>query len=490
LSGYLPDFSGRLYHLFSRPRGNGATTHTLVTAMFGKSLPSPVTRAAARFAHANRGNVAAMFAIALVPMIGIVGAAVDYSRAVAARSAMQAALDTTALMVSKDAQADPSMTAAQATAAAQKYFNALYKDGSASNVVINATYTPNTGKGASVAVTANGSVATDFMRMAGFTDIGIGTSSTTKWGSARLRIAMALDVTGSMASYDKLGKMKIAAKKLVDTLKASAKTADDVYLSIIPFNVMVNVGTDNKNANWLDWDTSYGSCSRSSYTTKSDCLKNGRTWTDRNLSRWQGCVTDRTQNYDTTNDAPTTNNADTLYLAESYSSCPASLLSMKSVFNSTETDSSNDTNTIKGKINSLTAVGNTNQSIGMQIAWMMLGSSLFPAPAKDPNYQYSDVIILLSDGENTQNRWYSNASQIDARQKLLCDNINPEKKDTSKKDTTHVYTIQVDTDGAGESAVLKYCADTGGFYPTTTTTGMAEAFSAIGNSLVKLQIAK
>lgn len=44
-----------------------------------------------------------MFALALVPIIGVVGAAVDYSRANAARSAMFAALDATALMLSRDA---------------------------------------------------------------------------------------------------------------------------------------------------------------------------------------------------------------------------------------------------------------------------------------------------------------------------------------------------------------------------------------------------
>jgi Flp pilus assembly protein TadG len=462
-----------------------------VTAMFGKSLLNSVKQAAANLVRADRGNVAAMFAIALVPMIGIIGTAIDYSRAVAARSAMQAALDTVALMVSKDAQANPSMTSAQATAAAQKYFDALYKESGTSNVVITATYTPNTGQGSSVTVNGSAAVATDFMRYAGYVDMNIDSSSETKWGSARMRIAMALDVTGSMSSYQKLEKMKTAAKKLVDTLKASAKTADDVYLSIIPFNVMVNVGTANKTATWLDWDTTYGSCSKSSYTTKSSCIANGKTWTSKSLNSWQGCVTDRAQNYDTTNDAPTTSKPDTLYLTQSYNSCPASLLPMTSVFNSTESDTSNDTNTLKGKINSLTAVGNTNQAIGMQIAWMMLqGSTLFPVTAKDPNYQYNDVIILLSDGDNTQDRWYSKASQIDTRQKLLCDNINPEKKDSSKKDTTQVFTIQVDTDGAGESAVLKYCADGGRFYPTTTTDGMAAAFSAIGNSLVKLQIAK
>ena len=28
----------------------------------------------------------------------------------------------------------------------------------------------------------------------------------------------------------------------------------------------------------------------------------------------------------------------------------------------------------------------------------------------DPNYQYQKVIILLSDGLNTQDRWYGNGS--------------------------------------------------------------------------------
>ena len=44
------------------------------------------------------------FALAIIPMIGAIGAAVDYSRANSARTAMQAALDSTALILSKDAQ--------------------------------------------------------------------------------------------------------------------------------------------------------------------------------------------------------------------------------------------------------------------------------------------------------------------------------------------------------------------------------------------------
>ena len=44
------------------------------------------------------------FALATIPMIGLVGAAVDYSRGNSAKAAMQAAVDSTALMLSKEAQ--------------------------------------------------------------------------------------------------------------------------------------------------------------------------------------------------------------------------------------------------------------------------------------------------------------------------------------------------------------------------------------------------
>ena len=60
-------------------------------------------RALARFRGEHAGNVAITFALATLPIVGIVGFAVDYSHANAVKAAMQAALDSTALMLSKDA---------------------------------------------------------------------------------------------------------------------------------------------------------------------------------------------------------------------------------------------------------------------------------------------------------------------------------------------------------------------------------------------------
>ena len=48
------------------------------------------------------GNVALTFAAVAIPLIGCVGTAVDFSRANSVKASMQAALDSTALMLSKN----------------------------------------------------------------------------------------------------------------------------------------------------------------------------------------------------------------------------------------------------------------------------------------------------------------------------------------------------------------------------------------------------
>ena len=50
------------------------------------------------FAGAKAGNVAMTFGLATLPVIGGVGAAIDFSHAHSVKAAMQAALDSTALM--------------------------------------------------------------------------------------------------------------------------------------------------------------------------------------------------------------------------------------------------------------------------------------------------------------------------------------------------------------------------------------------------------
>src|SRR4029077_17714940 len=121
-----------------------------------------------RFEGSERGNVVMTFALATIPMIGFVGAAVDYSRANSAKAAMQAAVDSTALMLSKKVA---SMTTSALNQKATDYFNALFHRPEVSNLVITPTYS--TSGGAQLLLTATGTVNTSFMRVMGQQNLNI-----------------------------------------------------------------------------------------------------------------------------------------------------------------------------------------------------------------------------------------------------------------------------------------------------------------------------
>lgn len=449
---------------------------------------------ATRFISAEQGNIAAIFAIAVLPMLGFIGASIDYTRVSAARAAMQAAMDSTALMLSKDL-ASGLVKSADVDTKAKSYFAALYNSNYATVASgdIHAAYTPrNNSSFSTVVVTGSATLATDFLRVVGFPQLHFDTASTTTWGGTRLRVAMALDVTGSMDDDGKIEAMQKAASDLVDTLHGSAASADDVYISIVPFAEMVNVGASNKDASWIRWDLwedANGSCSDWSYDTQTTCQSHGKTWTAANRNSWKGCVTDRDQPYDTTRTVPTglaTRFPAVQYVQSGRNICPAQILPMTSAY------SADNVTVIKDKIRELAPNGGTNQPIGLVWAWQSLQAGApLNTPPKDPNYIYTDVIILLSDGLNTIDRWYGNGSspsaQVDARQAILCNTSNIKAMVGNKRDTL-IYTIQVNTEGDAESAILKACGDSGSFFPTSTASGIGSAFSQIAASLSKLRV--
>src|SRR6202049_3736738 len=95
---------------------------------------SAVHRLARRFLRQCRGSAVPTFAVALVPMVALVGAAVDYSRANSIRSQMQGALDAAVLAGARDDTASWTQTA-------QNIFTALFQpngsSGAAPSFVLN-----------------------------------------------------------------------------------------------------------------------------------------------------------------------------------------------------------------------------------------------------------------------------------------------------------------------------------------------------------------
>jgi Flp pilus assembly protein TadG len=560
--------------------------------MFGTSIASHVAGAIGPFAGDKRGNIAVIFAIALVPIISFIGAAVDYSRANRARSTMQAALDATSLMLSKDLSSG-AISSAQVSAKAQTYFTAMYTDTEANAISVTATYTANAGSaGSTVVVNGSGNVATDFMKVAGFPNIPFSANSSTAWGNARLRVAMALDNTGSMSSDGKIGALRTAATNLITQLSGLAQNNGDVYVSIIPFAKVVNVGSSNYTQNWIDWadwqnpptqqsvitinlpsnwsaigpgsscpftnsnsgfvcttspvngssnastipssgtyngyicpsedantHSFYNGCwnsvatgSQTNLCTGSSCSCSGgnnscscsgsgsnkvckqntynHTWIANAQSTWTGCVTDRTQPYDTL--ATTPGAAGTLFPAnQHYENSEAYCKTNNSPPLQPIVPLSYDWTALKNSIAGMQPTGGTNQAIGLAWAWQSLQTTdPLNAPALATNYSYNQAIILLSDGLNTEDRWPENGDgvtqfngSIDARQKILCDNI--------KAQGVTIYTIQVNTSTPADptSSVLQYCASgSQNFFLLYSASQVVTAFNSIGTALSQLRI--
>ncbi len=536
---------------------------------------------------ATSANVTITFALATIPVVGFVGAAVDYSHANSVKTAMQAAVDSTALMLSKEAW---SLSQSDLQNKANIYFQALFTRPEATGVTVAATYS--TSNGNQIVFTASGYVKTSFMSIMGFSSLKVGAQSYVKWGNTRLRVALVLDNTGSMASDGKMSALITATNNLITQLKNASTQAGDVYVSIIPFVKDVNVNPTNYNGIWIDWtaweaepkimstwipantttweqtgpgsscpfannshgfrctqgptststtstipssgtykgyicpstdngnkyplmaSVAYNGCYDSQAATRTissgsgascggavncSCSGSGsgrtckqnyftHTWIKNAHSTWNGCVVDRgnangphVNNYDANVTPPNIAIPATLYSAEQYTMCPAAAVMPLSY----------DWTAMTNLVNSMTPNGNTNQAIGLQLGWMSLvGGGPFPTPpAEDPNYKYAKVIILLTDGLNTQDRWYLDQTSIDNRQKLACDAVNAAG--------VTLYTVQVNTGGDPTSTLLKNCAGSPGKYPDpnkffllTSANQIIATFQQIGTVLSNLRIAQ
>jgi Mg-chelatase subunit ChlD len=389
---------------------------------------------------------------------------------------MQGALDASALMLSKDAE---SLSADALSQKSSEYFNAQFIRPEANGVQVSQQFSSPQQGSFALKLTASGSINTLFTRLLGQSQIEFSASSEVLWGIKKLNLALVLDNTGSMGSSNKMTNLKIAAHNLLTTLKNAAKTPGDIKVAIVPFATDVNVGTGNYQASWIywddtaksdneSWDANNGTCSKTSYKKRSTCKSNGGTWTPNNHTTWNGCVWDRDQNNDVANTVPLFGAPATLFRAHQASACSASMMPL-----------SEDWTALNAKIDDMTPTGYTNVTIGMAWGYQLL-SPVEPFNAPSPAPDLDKVVVILTDGTNTQNRWTSSATAIDARTQKACDNI--------KAADIKVYTVRVID---GNASLLQGCASKlSMYYDVQDANQLNNVFSSIAQNLANLRIAK
>ncbi len=233
----------------------------------------------------DRGGAAAVFlAVALVPLIGAVGLAVDSSLGYLVKTRMGRSLDTAGLAAGRVA------LDANAEDVAREYFDANFGTSNASVTVTGFTFEVDPSFHF-VTLTARAETPTLFMRVFGHDTMQVSARSVIQRETTGMELALVMDNTGSMwpdsfptITGTPFKAMQDAALDLINIIYGDETTIDNLWVSLVPFVATVNIG--NSRTNWLQ--------------TGDRVLTN---LTSYSTAGWKGCVMARPYPNDT-NDAP------------------------------------------------------------------------------------------------------------------------------------------------------------------------------------------
>ncbi|MCP4185663.1 MAG: VWA domain-containing protein, partial [Hyphomicrobiales bacterium] len=204
------------------------------------------------FLKDKRGNLALTSAIALLPMMVAVAAAVDYSQISRHHASLQQALDAAALATGK--KLGNFQTPEQLALYSEKFFysNIGNIDPAAVSFVFDDT---NQTDGSTMLLKAQYTYPLVFGGFLTSDTHVLKAESLVKAGNDKLEIALILDNSGSMRHNARIETAKTAAVNLVNqlhTAMAASNHAEPVKFSLVPFAGHVNVGAGNQNASWMD----------------------------------------------------------------------------------------------------------------------------------------------------------------------------------------------------------------------------------------------
>ncbi|WP_170122036.1 TadE/TadG family type IV pilus assembly protein [Breoghania corrubedonensis] len=343
----------------------------------------------ARFARDTGGSIAIMWGLSAIVVIGMVGAAIDYSRAVNVKEVMAQELDGAVLAgaryLSSSTSTDKTKTQIVDTFS-QTTAQAL---GETATYELTADDISISEEAGTISATAKGAVQTAFMKILGIDTMPIEVTSQASFSDKYLEIALVLDVTGSMDWSDGSGSTRIASLKsaataLINTLMPD-DSSDRVRISIIPYSEGVRLSS------------SMASSVTNGYSTRCATERTGdQEYTDANytveaLGNGSGLYMNMRPDYWTTNDLPD------LYTQKgtAYGACPYNeILPL-----------TNDRSTLLSKINSLSAISGTAGQTGITWGWYTLSpnwNDLWDTDAEASNYDDDETlkyVIIMTDGE-------------------------------------------------------------------------------------------
>ncbi|HEX4736864.1 MAG TPA: TadE/TadG family type IV pilus assembly protein [Allosphingosinicella sp.] len=218
----------------------------------------------ARLRRDERGNTLAIMAAALIPMIGMVGSAVDISRAYLVKTRLQQACDAGVLAARRSMSGQSIANDTNAQTQATNFFNINLKTGAYGATVTPITVTDvNDANGhatGTVDGTASATVPTTLMRIFGKTSLTMNATCEAELQVANNDVMFVLDTTGSMncaasdttstcsdnglveKSNARIKALRSAVNSFYTTLNSATTSGSQLRIGFVPYSTTVNVG--------------------------------------------------------------------------------------------------------------------------------------------------------------------------------------------------------------------------------------------------------
>jgi Flp pilus assembly protein TadG len=459
-------------------------------SQIGKTLRST----SHRFYQEEQGAVAVIFALSLLPLIVLAGAAVDYSRSSSDRQQLQDAIDAAALAA---VNRIPLQNDDEVKALVRSYVQANVPNGTTVNVnLIEIERNPN-----KIKVWANGTTETTFMKLAQIDSMDYKAKSQAVSSDKAIEVAMVLDNSGSMGG-SRLTALKKASKALVDILEENQQNSEDLRIALVPFNHLVRLDKSYKDASWLDQDSksSLHRNYQSPYSHRRLPKNSNRLELFETLknTEWEGCVEARKHPYDIKDTAPQSTLGDSYFLpyffpdekdswsrsyvkdklsgsnkknpikdryGKYYKKSPSYYSPNYGCYIQKITPLTKNMDTVRADINKMSAGGWTN--IHMGTIWGLRALSSQPplsqgAPSSDK--ETIKFLIVMSDGANTYSGYSAYGYSYDGRISGSSSTTNEMNKRTlescqaAKDANVRVYTVAYGNLGSSTTTMLRNCA--------------------------------
>lgn len=187
--------------------------------------------------QSEKGNIATITAFAIVPLLALLGGALDLTRSTTLSQRLSSTLDSASL-----AAANLSNTHSVETVI-DDYVDANFSDeeGLLDTLQVNHQVEATT-NAKTITISATGEIDTYFLSLIGINSLPVSARSVATQSRSGVEVALVLDVSSSMHNT-KLARLQAASNEFVDEMLGGDEN-DLTSISVIPFGGTVNIGKD------------------------------------------------------------------------------------------------------------------------------------------------------------------------------------------------------------------------------------------------------